>query len=305
MPSRIFKTQPSRCTPGFTLVELLVVIGIIALLISILLPALGRAREASKRIKCSSNIRQIILAAFQRAEDNMKRPILFPQESGGQDSLGYLYPKYLRDRNVAICPSTNNYIRDNLLAGPLRQFYPEGNLVLSDMTQQALDTESNGISYEILGYYSLGKFLDGFEITPAMTGTFNTQMGLEPGMPRYKTDLTDDKNVKVGLIKRWGRLHHPEKTLLVCDSDRDPSTPDPVNGRCNNWPDPGNNHGDKGQNIGFGDGHVAWVPRGPEIIRTWLDGYQGLAQDTSFTMSKLPGLQMTGDPTGGYIYTMR
>jgi prepilin-type N-terminal cleavage/methylation domain-containing protein/prepilin-type processing-associated H-X9-DG protein len=54
----------SRGAAGFTLVELLVVIGIIALLVSILLPVMGRAREAARRAQCLSNMRQIAMAVL-------------------------------------------------------------------------------------------------------------------------------------------------------------------------------------------------------------------------------------------------
>ncbi len=73
-----------RSRRGFTLVELLVVIAIIGILAGLLLPAINQAREAARKMSCSSNIRQLALAGMEY-EQSFKRLVAYDSQWGMQN----------------------------------------------------------------------------------------------------------------------------------------------------------------------------------------------------------------------------
>ena len=98
---------PKSRTGAFTLIELLVVIAIIAVLASLLLSAVTRATEASRRTLCENNLKQIALASLMYADDNQgKLPafLRWLKTRGNDITSGKLYP-YLKTKAIYMCPT--------------------------------------------------------------------------------------------------------------------------------------------------------------------------------------------------------
>jgi prepilin-type N-terminal cleavage/methylation domain-containing protein len=95
--------------PAFTLVELLVVIAIIALLAALLLPALGRAKEAGRGAACLGNLRQMGVALqIYIQENNNRLPFMRDQSLTGTNDLpgpDLVLSHHLGNLNVLKCPS--------------------------------------------------------------------------------------------------------------------------------------------------------------------------------------------------------
>ncbi len=267
-PLRNVRARPS----AFTLIEVLVVVAIIALLVSVLIPSLRRARDQAKLVACRSNLHDSGIGLQQYANGNRGYyPLasyigtrIYESNPGADDNLLTLWLSKVT-RNVATytCPATHHAIRaperiekvpvpgkgiryDIYTAGePRNDFEFHGQVIREQMkTGGYVETHLNGTSYEYDGWSDSG---NGVRTTITWL-PFMTWESDYKGFPRTQNNIKS-----------------PWKDECMRDADEGESNGGdvvgaPPGGATNNIPEPWDNHGKKVSNQSFWDGHVISYP---------------------------------------------
>ena len=259
---------------GFTLVELLVVIGIIALLISILLPALNSAREQANRVKCAANLRSIGQAMILYAQENHGQ---YPRTWYAPNTVAHFFncdgsgPPFGREANGTLIPGSPRendltagyfllihygFLPPDVFVCPSTDHQKDPLLRPTDPPWKQRDAALRS-NFIVTG--PLGK-----DFSYSFTDPYPGDNGRGPLESTYQYRPTDPADLALAADRNDGQRWN---------------TTDPDAGQAKIQPMNSSNHKRKGQNVLFNDGHVNWE----------TTPFCGHARDNIYTRPDQPG----------------